>query len=162
MVRELDEGLKSFAKVIRTHTGTDVERQAGSGAAGGLGGGLVAFLGATLASGIDMVLEAIGFDELIRGADLIVTGEGKLDGQTAMGKAPRGVLDAARKQRIPVVAVGGAVESVGELNRQGFAAVFPILPGPATLERAMENGYARSNVRRTVEQLIRTIHLINR
>ena len=162
MVRQLDEGLKHFATVIRTNTGIDLEQCPGSGAAGGLGGGLVAFLHATLTSGIDMVLETIGFDELIREADLIITGEGKLDGQTAMGKAPRGVLNAASKQHIPVIAIGGAVESVDELNRQGFAAVFPILPEPASLARAMESKYARENIIRTVEQLMRTIHFINR
>lgn len=162
MVRQLDEGLKHFATVIRTHTDIDVEQCPGSGAAGGLGGGLVAFLKAKLTSGIDMVLETIGFDKLIRGADLIITGEGKLDGQTAMGKAPRGVLDAANKQHIPVIAIGGAVESVDELNRQGFAAVFPILPEPVSLNHAMESEYASENIRRTVEQLMRTIHFINR
>lgn len=160
MVQLLDQGLKSFAGVIHSYTGIDVEQCPGSGAAGGLGGGLVAFLKAKLTSGIDMVLQTIGFDRLIDQADLIITGEGKLDGQTAMGKAPRGVLDAASKRQIPVIAIGGAVESVDELNRQGFAAVFPILPGPASLVQAMERDYAQQNIRRTVEQLMRTIHFI--
>ncbi len=160
MVETLDAGLAHFAGVIKKFNGADIRDMPGAGAAGGLGGGFSALLGARLTSGIDMVLGAIGFREAIADADLIITGEGKLDAQTAMGKAPRGVLDAAREAGVPVVAIGGAVEGVGELNRQGFAAVFPIVPGPVSLERAMEADNARSNVERTVEQIMRTIKII--
>jgi glycerate kinase len=154
MVEELDSGLAHFAKVIKRTNGADIRDMPGAGAAGGLGGGFSALLGAKLVSGIEMVLDAAGFRETIDGADMIITGEGRLDAQTAMGKAPRGVLDAARRAGVPVVAIGGAVEAVGELNRQGFAAVFPILPAPVSLERAMEREYAMANIERTVAQIM--------
>ncbi|MDR2882991.1 MAG: glycerate kinase [Alistipes sp.] len=156
MVAKLDAGLAHFAEVIKKFNGADIRDLPGAGAAGGLGGGFSALLGAWLVSGIEMVLDAIGFRAAIADADLIITGEGKLDAQTAMGKAPRGVLDAAREAGVPVVAIGGAVEGADELNRQGFAAVFPIVPGPVTLEQAMESEQARANVERTVEQIMRT------
>ncbi len=159
MVAELDAGLTHLAGVIKKFNGADIRELPGAGAAGGLGGGFKALLGARLTSGIEMVLGAIGFADAISDADLIITGEGKLDAQTAMGKAPRGVLDAARRAAVPVVAIGGAVESVDELNRQGFAAVFPIVPGPVTLELAMAREHARANVERTVEQIMRTIQI---
>ncbi|MDR2921241.1 MAG: glycerate kinase [Tannerella sp.] len=154
MVEELDRGLKHFADVIKTYNGIDVELIPGAGAAGGLGGGFAALLGARLVSGIEMVLETIRFREIIRSADLIITGEGKLDLQTAMGKAPRGVLDAAALQGIPVIAIGGSVENTGMLNEQGFAGVFSIQPGPVTLEKAMEHDYTCRQIVRTVSQLM--------
>ncbi len=159
MVAELDAGLAHLAGVVKKFNGADIAELPGAGAAGGLGGGFSALLGARLVSGIEMVLGAIGFADAIADADLIITGEGKLDAQTAMGKAPRGVLDAAHRAGVPVVAIGGAVESVDELNRQGFAAVFPIVPGPVSLERAMAEEQARANVERTVEQIMRTIRI---
>lgn len=154
MVEELDLGLKHFAGIIKSYNGIDVESIPGAGAAGGLGGGFVAFLGAKLMSGIEMVLDAIRFREMIKDADLIITGEGKLDAQTAMGKAPCGVLDAAALQGIPVIAIGGSVENAELLNNRGFAGVFSIQPGPVTLEKAMEPGYACRQIERTVSQLM--------
>lgn len=154
MVEELDRGLKHFAGIIKSYNGTDVELIPGAGAAGGLGGGFAALLGARLMSGIEMVLEAIRFREMIKDADLIITGEGKLDAQTAMGKAPCGVLDAAALQGIPVIAIGGSVENAELLNNRGFAGVFSIQPGPVTLEKAMEPGYACRQIERTVSQLM--------
>ena len=109
MVEELDLGLKHFARVIKSFNGIDVESIPGAGAAGGLGGGFAAFLEAKLMSGIQMVLEAIRFREMIKDADLIITGEGKLDAQTVMGKAPCGILDVAASQGISVIAIGGFV-----------------------------------------------------
>jgi glycerate kinase len=153
----LDEGLSHFAEAIKQFNGVDINDFPGAGAAGGLGGGFKALLDATLVSGIEMVLDALSFRDMIKSAELIITGEGKLDAQTAMGKAPRGVLDAARAEGIPVVSIGGAVEDADELNRQGFAAVFPILPAPATLEKAMEKSYAQGNITRTVTQIMMLI-----
>ena len=155
MVKLLDDGLKHFTKVIKKFNGLDIDKLLGAGAAGGLGGGFNAFLNASLVSGIKMVLEAAGFEKLIKNADLIITGEGKLDAQTAMGKAPRGVLDIANKHHIPVIAIGGTVEAFDTLNSQGFAAVFPILPAPSTLERAMEADYAKANIKNTITQILR-------
>ncbi len=159
MVEALDHGLKNFAEVVAGHNGAGIDLIQGAGAAGGAAGGLVALLGAELVSGIDMVLCAAGFEAMLDGADLVITGEGRLDSQTAMGKAPRGVLDAAAHHRVPVIAIGGAVEESAALNRQGFAAVFPILSGPATLEEAMHSGTAGGNITRTVEQIMRVLAL---
>jgi glycerate kinase len=154
MVKLLDYGLKHFAGIIKKFNKIDIDEIPGAGAAGGIGGGFKGFLNASLVSGIDMVLDAIDFEKLIENADVIITGEGKLDTQTAMGKAPRGVLKRAAKYNIPVIAIGGAVESCNELNKNGFTAVFPILPAPSTLEKAMQPDYAQENIERTISQIM--------
>ena len=157
MVRMLDAGLRNYARVIERATGRRVDELPGAGAAGGLGAGLVAFLGAELKPGIQMVLEATRFDERIQGADLIITGEGKLDRQTCMGKAPWGVSRAATRQGIPVIALGGSVEDTPLLNQRGFLAVLSILPAPVSLERAMDKDFTLQNIQRTVEQALRIL-----
>lgn len=162
MIRSLDEGLRNFAEVIERTEGIAVNRIPGSGAAGGLGGGFVAFLKATLQPGIQMVLEALRFDERIRDADLIITGEGKLDKQTCMGKTPWGVLRAGSRQGIPVIVIGGSVEAVEALNESGFLAVLPLLPYPVSLERAMEKDFTRQNIMRTLEQQLRVIRYVGK
>ena len=102
-----------------------------------------------------MVLEALDFDTRIQNADLIITGEGKLDRQTGMGKTPAGVLEAAKKQQIPVIAIGGCVEESDALMKQGFLAALSIQPGPVSLEQAMDKTFAFSQIERMVEQIIR-------
>ncbi len=161
MIRLLDEGLRNFAEVIERTEGIEVNRISGSGAAGGLGGGFVAFLKGTLKPGIQMVLEALRFDERIQGADLIITGEGKLDKQTCMGKTPFGVLQAAMKQDIPVIVLGGSVMEVDLLNASGFLAVLPLLPYPASLEQAMDKDFTKRNIMRALEQQLRVIQYYN-
>ena len=156
-IRLLDEGLSSFASIVEKEKHINLNTIAGAGAAGGLGGGFLAFLPATLKPGIRMVLDAIRFEEQIRGADLIITGEGKLDVQTAMGKTPWGVLQVARGQNIPVIAIGGSVENTEALNNQGFLSVFSIQPGVVTLEQAMEKKFALANIERTVIQFLRIV-----
>ena len=109
-----------------------------------------------------MVLNALHFEECIKGADLIITGEGKLDKQTGMGKTPSGILLAASKQNIPVVAIGGSIEETEELNNYGFLSVLSIQPGVITLEQAMEKEFAMSNITRTLKQYLSGIkHFIN-
>lgn len=157
MVEQLDKGLRNFADVVYRYNGVDVAILAGAGAAGGLGGGFKAVLGARLERGIDMVLQAMDFDSLISGSDLVITGEGKIDRQTVMGKAPSGVLSAARRQNIPVIAIGGAVEECKELAQSDFLAVLPIVSGPIELERAMSEEEATANVERTARQIARLI-----
>lgn len=157
MVEMLDAGLKHFAGIVKRYYGIDIDNIPGSGAAGGMGGGLKAFLNASLVSGINIVLETIDFESRIKNADLIITGEGKLDAQTAMGKAPRGVLEMAQNNNIPVIAIGGSVEAYNELNKQGFTAVFPVLPAPVTLEKALEPDFAKANIENTITQIIRII-----
>ena len=155
MVEALDQGLRHFAQLIHTTQGIAIDQLAGTGAAGGLGGGLVAFLNARLTPGIEMVLDALRFDTQITGADLIITGEGKLDAQTCMGKTPLGILRRAQQQGIPVVALGGAVEASEALNQCGFLAVFPILPYPTSLTEAMDSSFTQQNIERTIAQVLR-------
>jgi glycerate kinase len=106
----LDSALRRYASVLRSDLGLDLASTPGAGAAGGLGAGAIAFLGATLRSGIDLVLELIGFDAAVTGADLVVTGEGKVDFQSLRGKAPFGVARAAAAHGVPVVVLAGVVD----------------------------------------------------
>ncbi len=158
MVEQLDAGLEMFRQLIINQKQIDLNEISGAGAAGGLGGALVAFLKAQLKPGIQMVLEAVSFEQHLKDADLVITGEGKLDKQTIMGKAPAGVLEMALKQNVPVIAIGGSIEDVENLNKEGFLAVYPITPGPASLQEAMKEETARQNIRRTIQQVMRSIH----
>lgn len=155
MVKRLDDGLRNFAELLRRYSGNDVAMIQGAGAAGGLAAGAVALLGARLERGVDMVLDVIGFHDIIRGSDLVITGEGRIDSQTLMGKAPSGVLQAAMRQGIPVVAIGGAVEMCDELRESGFAAIIPIADASIPLEVAMRSDVAEENVRLTAAKIAR-------
>lgn len=154
MVKRLDEGMASFAKVITEKYAINIVPVAGAGAAGGMGGAFRAFLGATLKKGIDMVLDAIDFDTTIQGANLVITGEGKVDFQTAKGKTAAGVLNRAKQQHIPVVAIGGCVEMCDSLVQMGFAGIYPILEEKVPLEIAMQRDFAMNNVRKTVARIV--------
>lgn len=157
VVELLDDGLHHFAQVLLKATDTDVATIPGAGAAGGVGGGLAAMLGARLRPGIEMVLDRIGFDRILDGADLVITGEGSLDAQTARGKTPYGVMQRARRRSIPVIAIGGSVSDTAALNDAGFTAILPLLPHPATLAEAMRTEFTLNNISRTISQLMRTI-----
>ena len=122
---------------------------AGAGAAGGMGGAFRAFLDAKLQRGIEMVLDSIDFNAIIQDADLIITGEGKIDFQTAKGKTAAGVLTRAKQQGIPVVAIGGSVEMCDSVQQMGFAGVYPILGEKVPLEVAMQPDFAATNVENT-------------
>ncbi len=140
-VRLLDRALEHYASIIRSSTGIDVLPLAGGGAAGGLGAGLVAFCGATLKRGIDLVLEITRFDDQVRKADLLITGEGKIDSQVKFGKALSGVIGAARKHGIPALAVVGAVEGRRALfvNGEFLADLESLVNERTSVETAMEN-----------------------
>lgn len=157
MVQRLDEGMQSLAEVIKKTTGKDITNYPGAGAAGGMGGGLLAFFNAELKPGTELLLKAIDFSEKIKGADLIITGEGKADQQTAMGKVPYGILKEAQKEHIPVIVLAGSIENLPELNKAGFKGIFSIAPGPITLEKAMEPEFAKENITRLVSQLYSVI-----
>ena len=148
-VERLDKGLQHYSEVV-TKSMNVIENYAqtsGAGAAGGLGFGLIAFLNARLVSGIDMVLDAIGFDSIIKDADLIITGEGRIDSQTLTGKTPYGVLQRAKRQGIPVVAIGGSVQLDSEdAKRVGFAAVLQVTPPGMPLQDAMNPETAVENI----------------
>ena len=121
----LDRGMRSFAQVIAGQFQTDIVPLSGAGAAGGLGGAFKAFLNARLTAGIEMVLDAIAFDSLLEGASLVITGEGRIDAQTAAGKTAAGVLRHAARKGIPVIAIGGSVAMCRELKEMGFIGIDP-------------------------------------
>lgn len=153
-VAALDLGMRSLADVVMSSLEKDITSIRGAGAAGGLGGAFYAFLGAELKQGVDMVLDAIGFDQLIVGADLVITGEGKIDSQTARGKTACGVLRHAQKQGIDVAAIGGCVERCPEVEAMGFAHIAAISEGQP-LEVAMRPEVAAANIARAVGALIK-------
>ena len=138
MIERLDAALGRFAQVVKRDIGADIEAVPGAGAAGGLGGGLIAFLDAQLRPGVDIVLDAVELDRKLMGADLVITGEGRLDHQTFLyNKAPIGVAKRAMKYGIPVVAVCGSLgERHGEVHNHGIEASLAITSDPMTLEQA--------------------------
>ncbi len=138
----LDDGLRNLAGVIRKELGVDIEDMPGAGAAGGLGGGLYAFLGAGLKPGIDLVIDIVGLKDAVKGADLVLTAEGQIDYQTRFNKAPAGVARTAREAKVPCIAIcGGIGERIDELHEIGIDAVFTICKGPQTLESAMRDAF---------------------
>lgn len=157
MVKELEMGMENFRKLIKKEKRIDLNTIQGAGAAGGLGGGFIAFLNAELKPGIKMVLEAVDFQKHLQNTDLVITGEGKLDKQTAMGKAASGILDAARIKNIPVIAIGGSVEDREALLERGFTSLFSTTPSNMLLKDAMIPETAKRNIIKTTEEIIRTI-----
>jgi glycerate kinase len=134
----LDSALRRYARVLASDLGVDLAEAPGAGAAGGLGAGAIAFLGAELRSGIDLVLDLIGFHQAVEGADLVITGEGKIDFQSLRGKAPFGVARAAAEHGVPVVAVGGIVEvAEQELRAAGFEEVRALAELESDVERSI-------------------------
>jgi glycerate 2-kinase len=139
MLPVLDEILQRYAAIIQKDLQMDVLDRPGSGAAGGLGAGLVAFLNATTRPGVDVVLDVVGMDDILKtGVDLVVTGEGEINGQTAFGKVPVGVAKAAKEYGVPVVALVGSIgEGAPDVLKLGIDAYFSIIPRPMTLQESM-------------------------
>ena len=161
MVKDMDKWLASYAELSKSVLGKDFSSIEGTGAAGGLGFAFVAYLGATLRSGIDIVTEAIGLDECVKSADIVITGEGRMDSQTAMGKAPVGVARIAKKYNKKVIAIAGSItRNAKECNSHGIDAIFPIVKSPCTLEDAMDKETAKANLTDTAEQIFRLIMAI--
>ena len=153
-VEELEAGLAQLAAVIASDLGVEVRDVPGAGAAGGLGAGLRAFLGADLRRGVDLVLDLVGLDEKLVGADLVITAEGQIDRQTAFGKAPAGVAQRAKAQGVPCLVIAGSIDgSTADLYRIGIDAVFSLCPGPMSLQQAMEA--APTLLRSATEQAVR-------
>ena len=158
MVKDLDKGLKDLSEVIKKETGIDVSNLSGAGAAGGLGGGLVAFLNGKLSPGIDMILEKVGLEQELSNADFVITGEGRLDLQTAMGKAPVGVAKIAKKFDIPVIALaGGLTDDAVQTHEKGIDSFFSIINYPILLEEAMKKEIAYKFVKGNSEEIFRLI-----
>lgn len=143
MVEVLDAALGNFAKVSKTLLGEDFSVCPGAGAAGGLGFALLAFCKAQFAAGIDIVLDVCGFEKELEDTDLVITGEGRIDGQSVCGKVLYGIGMRAKEKGVPVIAIGGGVKEDSEaLLDCGISAMFSIANGPMTLDYAMENGPA--------------------
>jgi glycerate kinase len=139
MVKTLDEALKQFAAVIYQQKLIDVNQIVGSGAAGGIGAALTVFMDASLLPGIELVMQAANLRQHLEDADLVITGEGRLDRQTLSGKVISGVCAAAAEYKVPIVAIcGERLLSGNELTELGVKAAFSIVPGPATLETSIQ------------------------
>lgn len=138
-VEILEENMKVFIDIAEKATHKSVRDIPGAGAAGGLGAGLLLFLGAELRPGIDIVMDACQFDQRIRGADLIITGEGKIDNQTAHGKTIAGIAVRAKTQKIPVVAFAGTVEQADNLYELGITNYYSISEFPISVEKSIAN-----------------------
>lgn len=155
---QLDADMWHYAEVVSDTFRVDHSTVPGAGAAGGLGFAFLSFLGGELRPGIELVLSALELDRVVRDADLVITGEGCLDEQTAFGKAPAGVAACAKKYGVPVIALAGGVKPGAKIcNQHGIDAFFPIIPGVTTLEQAMRPEIARENLANTTEQLMRLI-----
>ncbi len=155
MVQNMDTWMKHYSEVTKKYYPNADENIPGSGAAGGMGFAFHTFLNAEMKSGIEIVLEELKFDEVVKDADLVFTGEGRLDHQTAMGKAPVGVAKHAKKYDIPVVGVAGCLLDPYACNENGIDAYFPIIPRIMTLEEAMDTTVAYQNLKDTAEQMFR-------
>lgn len=155
VVEYLDQGLRGYHSAVMEAVGGDYATMPGAGAAGGLGYGLMAFLGARVESGVELVLHLVGFEERAQRCDLIITGEGRLDSQTLMGKAPSGVLAVGKRLGVNVIAVGGGVEAEAEdaLLEGGFYAVYASTPEGMPLEEAMKKETAQQNLRRAARRI---------
>ena len=158
MVKELDDGVKSIVKVIAQSFGNDYSTLNGGGAAGAMGAGMVAFFGAKLKMGIDTVLETVGFDEILEDADVVFTGEGKIDGQSLRGKVVIGVARASKKKNVPVIAiVGGAEGDMTGAYEQGVSAVLSInrLPQDFSISRR----YSKENLKFSFDNILRALKI---
>ena len=154
----LDQDMAHFADVTETTLNCAYKNYPGAGAAGGLGFAFLSYLHASLSPGVELILDAINLSDALNGADIVVTGEGQLDRQTAMGKAPVGVAKLAKAHGAKVLAFSGSVtkEAVA-CNQAGIDAFFPILRRIVTLEEAMDPSTARSNMTASVEQVFRLL-----
>lgn len=158
----LDRALAHYAEITKACLKTDFANAPGAGAAGGMGFAFLSYLGADLQPGIELVLDAVEMEKSMEGADLVFTGEGRLDYQTAMGKAPVGIAKLAKKHGAKVVALAGAViEGAEKCNENGIDAYFPILQKAVTLDEAMTPEIAKENMIKTTEQIIRLITAFN-
>lgn len=160
MIERLDKGLVHLSKILEKKFGKEIGTKAGAGAAGGLGGGLVAFLDAVLKPGIEIILQEVQFEKDLDGADFVITGEGRIDAQTTMGKAPSGVAKLSQKHHIPVIAMAGSVSDDADKTHEiGIESIFSVMKYPITLQEAMEKNTAEKFVEKTSEEIFRLIRV---
>lgn len=158
MVELLDQNLHHYGEVIEDTLGIRVIDYPGAGAAGGLGAGMMAFLHAHLEKGIDIVLRLTCLEQKLAGANLVITGEGRLDYQTAFGKTPFGVAAAAKKYNLPVIGIAGSLgENYESLYHRGFDSLFAIPTGPMTLQESMDN--CENLLASTAESILRLLKI---
>ena len=158
MIEDMDAWLNNYANLAKNISSKADKNYAGAGAAGGLGFAFLSFTNATLKSGIEIVLEETKIENHIKEADIVVTGEGRLDSQTVMGKAPIGVARLAKKYKRPVIAFSGCVTEDAEIcNEYGIDAFFPIVRGVVTLEEALDPANAYKNLKATAYQVFRLL-----
>ena len=158
MIPKMDTWLMNYAKKTKEKYSGANPNQAGTGAAGGLGFAFLSYTNAVLESGVKIILEETKLESFIKNADFVITGEGRLDGQTVMGKAPIGVAEIAKKYEKKVLAFGGCVAEDATLcNQYGIDAFFPILRTVTTLKEAMDFNHAKENLSAAVEQVFRLI-----
>ena len=160
IVKAMDGWIKNFSSTVERQLGLMGAEISGAGAAGGLGYAFHAFLNVKLEPGIDLVLDAVKIEDALKNADVVITGEGRLDFQTAMGKAPIGVAKLAKKNNsnVTVIAIcGAATPEAVEVNSHGVDAYFSILNSPMTVDEAMEASTAELNLRQTVTQIFRLL-----
>ena len=163
MIADMDAWLDKYADLTKQVFPKADPEFAGTGAAGGIGFAFLAYMNASLQSGVSIVLDAVEAEKYIKEADIVLTGEGRLDGQSAMGKAPVGVARLAKKHNKPVIAFSGCVgDNATKCNDEGIDAFFPILQAACTLEEAMDINNARSNLSKTAEQAFRLVKYFNR
>lgn len=142
MIETLDANLARFASIVKRDMGRSVADVPGSGAAGGLGAGLIAFLNAELKSGVEIMIDAVQLEKQLEGASLVVTGEGEINFQTVFGKTPVGVAKIAKKLGIPVIAIAGSIaDRADEVHKAGIDAMIDIVPTPMPLEMAVRNAF---------------------
>ncbi len=154
----MDKAMQRYADLTKKYNPKTDENTAGAGAAGGLGFALLSYLNGRLKPGIDLILDLIKLEEKIKSADLVITGEGKLDSQSVMGKAPVGIAHMSKKYGKKVIAFAGAVLNDAVLcNGEGIDAFFPIVRTPCTLEEAINKENAQNNMSNTVEQVFRIL-----
>ncbi|MBO3062610.1 glycerate kinase [Mammaliicoccus fleurettii] len=162
-VKILDNAIEQFANIIEQQKNLSIHQIEGAGAAGGTAGSMLAFLNANLKRGIELVIDFVELNEMLKqeNFDLIITGEGKIDGQTAGGKVISGMCQKAHEYGIPIIALGGSVEgNLSELYNQGLTAAYSITNGPMNLEEAMQNSSCL--IEQQTEQIFRTIKMINK
>ncbi len=153
-VRALEKGLANFAEIVHKNTGKDVRKLRGGGAAGGISAGFNGLFGAELKKGIDVVFDLVGLENKIRNADLVITGEGRIDSQTAYGKAPAGVAKLAKRHKVPCIAICGcAGKNLGRLKKIGISSVWPICNEAKSPGDSMRN--ARKYLEITAEKAIK-------
>jgi glycerate kinase len=160
MVQLLDQGLVHLSSCIEQSLGKFVSNIPGTGAAGGMGAGMIAFFNSTLQSGIETILDITKFDNLIKNCDLVITGEGKIDTQSLRGKVPIGVARRAKKANVPVLCIVGSIgEGIDEAYNQGITSIISINPQPVDFSIAKTR--ALENLTITIDNIVRLYQSFN-